>query len=92
VVIHSKELIPTPKEDSILAGYNIVLMAQSLGLGTCFVTLAQNAIDSSRACKAILGLSPKEQVYAVVLLGYPDVRFLRAVPKEQKAIHWLADG
>jgi nitroreductase/NAD-dependent dihydropyrimidine dehydrogenase PreA subunit len=89
IVIHSRALIPTPKEDSILAGYNMVLMAQTLGLGTCFVTLAQKALNANPRCKAILGLDPGEQVHAVVLLGYPAVRYRRAAPKPLRPIHWV---
>jgi nitroreductase/NAD-dependent dihydropyrimidine dehydrogenase PreA subunit len=88
IVIHSKEQIPTPKEDCVLAGYNICLMAQALGLGTCFVTLAQNAINSSKKCKEILNLSPQDNVNAVVILGYPAVHHQRIAPKPEKQIHW----
>lgn len=88
VMIHSKALIPTPEEDSILAGYNIVLTAQALGLGSCFVSLAQKATNGSDRCKAILGLTPEDQIHAVVLLGYPAVRYRRAVPKLPRPIHW----
>ena len=89
VVIHSKAVIPTPKEDCVLAGYNMVLMAQSLGLGTCFVSLAQNALNSSARCKRIIGLDPSDHVYAVVAMGHPAVRFRRPVPKCERRVRWL---
>lgn len=89
VIIHSKDQIPTPKEDAILAGYNICMLAQALGLGTCFVTLAQNAFNSSKKCKKILSLTPEDNVYAVVTLGYPAVRHQRIAPKPAKQIHWV---
>ena len=81
LVVHSEKLIPTPKEDCILAAYNVVLMAETMGLGSCFVSLAQNAINNSKACKKILGLKRKENVHAVVVLGYPAVRFSRPIPR-----------
>ena len=89
IVVHSSTLIPTPKEDAVLAAYNMVLKAQSLGLGTCFVTMAQKAIQTSKKCKALIGLSRSEQVNAVILLGYPEVAFQRAVPRRLKPIHWV---
>ena len=89
IIIHSKEEIPTPKEDSILAGYNMALMAQALGLGTCFVTLAQKAINSSSKCKRILNLAEEDNVNAVLLLGYPSVNYLRPAPRFKKEIKWL---
>lgn len=81
IFVHSRQLIPTPREDSILAAYNIVLTAEALGLGSCFVSLAQNAMNSSRSLKALVGMNPKEQIHAVVVVGYPAVRFRRPVPR-----------
>lgn len=89
IVIHSAAVIPTPKEDCILAGYNITMLAQAMGLGSCFVTLAQNAINSSRQCKRLLGLSDNDSIYAVLILGYPAVKHLRNAPKKEKEIRWL---
>jgi nitroreductase/NAD-dependent dihydropyrimidine dehydrogenase PreA subunit len=88
VVIHSKASIPTPKEDCILAGYNITLMAQTMRLGSCFVTLAQNAINSSIRCKKVLNLSQEDNVNAVIILGYPAVQHRRIAPKPEKKINW----
>ncbi len=89
IIIHSDALIPTPREDSVLAAYNIVLMAQTLGLGSCFVSFAQNAINANRTCKKILNMSPADRVHAVVVLGYPTVQFRRAIPRELKMFQWL---
>jgi nitroreductase/NAD-dependent dihydropyrimidine dehydrogenase PreA subunit len=82
IFVHSRALIPTPREDSILAAYNIVLTAETLGMGSCFVSLAQNAINSSPVLKKIIGLEQREQVHAVVVLGHPAVRFPRSVPRK----------
>ncbi len=87
VLFHSPVLIPTPKEDCILAAYAFTLAAQASGLGTCFVTLAQSAVNSSRACKAILGLAPRDAVHAVLLVGHPAVRFLRPAPRPSLPVH-----
>lgn len=89
IIIHSKDQIPTPKEDAILAGYNICLIAQTLGLGTCFVTLAQNAFNGSKKCKEILKLTSEDNVYAVVTLGHPAVDHQRIAPKPPKRINWV---
>jgi nitroreductase len=71
IVIHSPVPIPTPKEDCVIAGFVISLAAEAMGLGACFVTLGQNAINASARCRVILGLSPSERVHAVVVVGFP---------------------
>jgi nitroreductase len=83
IVVHSAELIPTPKEDSVIAGFAMSLAAHSMGLGSCFVTLAQNALNASGRCKAILGLSSRERVHAVLVVGYPQAT--RAGRSEERA-------
>jgi nitroreductase len=89
IIVHTPELIPTPQQDSILAGFAMVLMAQALGLGTCFVSLAEKGLNASRRCKALVGLAPEEMVHAVILLGYPDEVFRRPAPKPQKEVSWI---
>ncbi|MGO9410287.1 MAG: nitroreductase family protein [Spirochaetia bacterium] len=91
IIIHSHEPIPTPREDSVLAGYALCLAGQSLGLGTCFVTLAQSAINASSACKRLIGLTRQDNVHAVILVGYPSVRFLRAAPRMPVPVRVMKD-
>lgn len=88
VIIHSRVLIPTPKEDCVLAGYHIGLVSQALGLGSCFVSLAQNAINSGLRCKRIARLSGQDRVHAVVVIGYPAQVYRRSVPRASKPIRW----
>jgi hypothetical protein len=83
IIIHSRAQIPTPKEDCVLAGYNICLTAQASGIGTCFVTLAQNAFNSSTRCKEILGLTLRDNINAVIF-GFDSSAaftiFIRLIP------------
>ena len=52
------------------------------GTGSCLVSLAQSAVNSSGTCKRLIGLTRHDNVHAVILVGYPDVSFLRAAPRE----------
>lgn len=66
-----------PAEDALLASQNILLAAHALGLGTCLVGFAVEALKRRPAIKAYLGLSPGEAVHAVIALGYPDESYAR---------------
>lgn len=90
VFFHSGVLIPTPKEDCILAAHAMALAAHAAGLGSCFVTLAQSAVNSSRTCKAMLGLTAKDQVHAVLLLGRQEARNLEPARRPPLAAHMAA--
>jgi len=53
--------------DTAIAGENIVLAAESLGLGTCWVSwFIQDEI------RPVLGIPTDKYVVAVITLGYPD--------------------
>jgi nitroreductase len=85
IAIHSRASIPTPKEDCVIAGFAISLAAEAMGLGACFVTLAQSAINESTRCRRILGLSPDDRVHAVVVVGYPAADARRGEPRARPA-------
>jgi hypothetical protein len=89
LVVHTPELIPTPQEDAILSGFAMVLMAQTLGLGTCFVSLAQKGLSAGKRCKQLVGIAPEDYIHAVIVMGYPDVIYRRPVPKSIEAPHWV---
>ena len=89
ILVHTEELIPTPQQDSLLAGYAMVLMAQALGLGTCFVSLAEKGLNAGRRSKALVGLAPEANVHAVILLGFSQEPFARPAPKPIKEVAWI---
>jgi nitroreductase len=89
IVIHTPELIPTPQEDSLLAGFAMAMVAHTLGLGTCFVSLAHKGLSASKRCKEMVGIAPQDYIHAVLLLGYPDASYRRPVPKPAKIVHWV---
>jgi nitroreductase/Pyruvate/2-oxoacid:ferredoxin oxidoreductase delta subunit len=91
IVIHSSTRIPTTFEDSVLAGYNIALVAQTMGLGTCFVNLAKSAFNWSKVCKNLIGLRQEDIIFEVLLLGYPVSNFKRSVPKKEKQMRLISD-
>ncbi|MBI4800459.1 MAG: nitroreductase family protein [Desulfarculus sp.] len=66
-----------PAEDALLASQNILLAAHALGLGTCLVGFAVEALKRRPDLKPHLGLPPQETVHAVIALGFPAERYAR---------------
>jgi nitroreductase/Pyruvate/2-oxoacid:ferredoxin oxidoreductase delta subunit len=64
-----------PSEDALLATQNILLGAHAMGLGTCLIGFAVNAIANDPKLRKSLGIHKGEAIYSVIALGYPNEKF-----------------
>jgi nitroreductase/NAD-dependent dihydropyrimidine dehydrogenase PreA subunit len=64
-----------PSEDALLATQNILLGAHSMGLGSCIIGFASNAIANDAKLRKNLGIDKNETIYSVIALGYPNEEF-----------------
>ena len=93
VVIHIKKgAATTPEIDTGLAGMQMALMAETLGLGTCFIGFLVFALENSHELKEALKIPPDHQAHLAFTVGYPDVEFLRLVGRNPARVTWLGDS
>ena len=85
---HTDRIMPTAGEDCLLSAYNIALQAETLGLGSCFVSLSQQAVNENKKCKQLLSIPPNHFVYAVLVLGYPVRKYLRPAVRPKKEVSY----
>jgi nitroreductase/NAD-dependent dihydropyrimidine dehydrogenase PreA subunit len=89
IVIHAKRNAPTtPVEDAALASFAIMLMAESLGLGTCFIGDFYGKANHDPAIKEMLAIAPENEILIAFSCGYPAVRYQRLVDRRQPEIAW----
>jgi nitroreductase len=88
VVIGSRPEASCPAEDALLAAQNMLLAAHAMGLGTCLIGYAVEAMRHDRRVKATAGVPLDEPVYAVVALGWPDVSFLRPATRRRPLVRY----
>jgi nitroreductase len=74
-------------EDCALAAENLMLMAHSLGLGTCWIGFAQSYLNTP-AGKQVLGLPESSVPVAPIILGHPRSP-PAAVPRKQPDVRWI---
>jgi len=86
MIFHTNRLLPTAYEDCILAAYNVVLSAAALDIGTCFVSLSQQAISSSKKIKKLINIPLKNHVFQVLIAGYPSIKYRRIPPRIEKNV------
>jgi nitroreductase/NAD-dependent dihydropyrimidine dehydrogenase PreA subunit len=73
-----------PSEDALLASNQILLAAHAMGLGTCLVGFAVEALAHDKPLRRLTQIPDNEAVYAVVAIGYPDEPYER--PSVRKPI------
>ncbi|MGQ4872721.1 MAG: nitroreductase family protein [Promethearchaeia archaeon] len=65
-----------------------MLAAQSRGLGTCLIGFTEETLNHSKKLKKKFGISKKEIVNGVMILGYPAVKYNKVPPREKLKIKW----
>lgn len=74
--------------DAALAASNMELMTFAQGLGTFYSGFFVRAAQYNTTINEFLGLNESLKVMVCMVLGYPDVNYLRTVPRKQAKINW----
>ena len=72
-----------------LAAESMELMTNALGLGAVFSGFIQRGCQNSPAMQAWLNMAPHEEAVACLLIGYPQLRYQRTVPRNPAQVTWL---
>ena len=75
IVISSSPGASTPSDDCHLATQNILLAAHAMGLGTCLIGFAVEAMKMSGKIQEYIEIPKQERVYSVIALGWPTHRY-----------------
>ncbi len=93
IVIHQKAgVAATPEVDAGIASLQMVLMAEALGLGTCYIGFLIVALENSEELRDALRIPPGNQAQVALTVGYPDVEFLKLVARNPARIEWIGDS
>jgi nitroreductase/NAD-dependent dihydropyrimidine dehydrogenase PreA subunit len=90
IIVGGKETASSPMEDGLLASQNIMLAAHSLGLGTCMIGFAVEAIKRDKKIRKLLEIPDDESIFAVIALGYPAEQYDKAALRKKIVPHYPA--
>jgi len=91
LLLMDKRGVGTPEIDIGICGTNIVLAAQSLGLGTCWVGFSK-LLNQSREWCARLGVEPPFEITEAITVGYPIGEPTRLIARDTHEIVWFEGG
>lgn len=88
---HAPALILTVSNNTVnasLASSNMELMTNALGLGTYFSGFLMRATQVNPAIGELLGLSQEQSLVTCMVIGYPNIKYFRTVPRKEADITW----
>ncbi|WP_136796370.1 nitroreductase family protein [Desulfosediminicola ganghwensis] len=83
IVVTGRKDASCPAEDALLATQNILLAAHTMGLGSCLIGFAVEAVKRSTSARAALAMAGNEEIYSVIALGYPAVTFRQVAGRKE---------
>ena len=90
VIVHADpSLTACPTEDATLATYQMMLMAHSFGLGTCYIHNLYEYADESPEVREILDVPADNKVLLAFTLGYPAIPFKRLIDRFKPQVNWI---
>jgi nitroreductase len=83
IVVGSRPGASCPAEDALLATQNMLLAAHAMGLGTCLIGYAVEALRRDRGITRALKIPDEEAVYSVIALGHPAESYERVAGRKR---------
>lgn len=77
------------KTNGILATQNMEFVAEAHGLGVLYSGYFTMAANLSHKIKKIIKVPKGKRVAMTLVLGYPDVKFLRSVPRKEVDVNYM---
>ena len=68
--------------DGSIAASRMEIMANSLGLGVCYIGFFKEALKNSPDLKEAIGLREEEDLILTMVIGYPNIEYKRSVDRK----------
>jgi len=88
IMIGSGSQASCPKEDAMLAAGNILLAAHTMGLGSCLIGFAVEAMKADNSLQEKIDIPKAEKIHAVIALGYPNETYRRITGRKKPIIRF----
>lgn len=89
ILVGGSKSASCPAEDALLASQNILLAAHAMGLGSCLIGFAVEAMRREPQIAARLGIPAGETIYSVIALGWPAHRYQRLTGRRPIEPRWF---
>lgn len=77
------------KEDALIVATLALIAAESLGLGTCPIGPLAPIVERSKEIRSKYGLEEGDKSGLAFIMGYPEVKFKRAIKRHLKDVKYI---
>jgi nitroreductase len=89
MLFYSPDSEPMGEDNCTIAAYHATLMAEVLGVGTCFNHLIPPVCNEDPEVKRMLDIPQNCHVYVSLTVGYPKYAFKRTIPRRLAEVRYL---
>ena len=89
IIIHAAKKTSTLIQDCSVAASNIMLAAESMGLGTCSLGIATFAINKFENVAKVIQIPQNHVIGYTLAVGFPRVKYFRIPPRRSAKVKWL---
>ena len=82
-------ILAKDKTNGILAAQNMEFVAEANGLGVLYSGFFTMAANASRKIKKAISIPSGKRVAMTLVLGYPNVEFLRSTPHKKLNVRYM---
>ncbi len=82
-------ILAEDQTNGILAAQNMEFVAEANGLGVLYSGFFTMAANASRKIKREMGVPKGKKVAMTLVLGYPNVKFLRSTPHKELEVRYM---
>jgi nitroreductase len=89
MLFHSPTNEPVGAENCLIAAFHAILVAEVIGIGTCFNDIIPPACNRSLEIRKLLALPEDREIFASLTLGFPRYKYKRIPPKNLAEFRYL---
>jgi nitroreductase/NAD-dependent dihydropyrimidine dehydrogenase PreA subunit len=89
MLFHTPIYEPVGAENCLIAAFHAIMMAQVIGIGTCFNDLIPPACNRVPEIRKLLDLPDDREVYTGITMGYSKYQFKRIPPRKLTEVRYL---
>ena len=89
IALHADKSSVHPLENCCYALYNMVLLAHSMGIGSCINGLVLNPLNFNKKMRDVLSVPDNNLVYATATFGYKIEEFTKIPDRKKAKVTWL---